>query len=38
MNYLLAVYIVVMGTVVAYRILLATECNSLRNSLNEQKK
>lgn len=38
MKYALAAYLVVIGSLLAYRILLGKECNSLRNLLDPRKK
>ncbi len=38
MNYALAAYLVVIGSLLAYRIWLGRECNSLRSLLESEKK
>lgn len=38
MKYALAAYLIVIGSLLAYRILLGKECNSLRNLLDPRKK
>lgn len=38
MKYALAAYLIVLGSLLSYRLLLGKECNSLRNLLNPPKK